>query len=415
MRYAALIVALLTLSVGVAPALAVSGAGDAAVTPPSDAPTAPTALDDTSGVVGSTVLQTDDGNETPRTTVTIDLRANTSARWTITTRQSLDGENDREAFRDLIAEFEAGEAGVESDVATFRNYAQQAENYTGRQMVIERVDPTGRIDESGETGILNLSFTWTNFAERTENGRLRVKDAFLRADGESWFPRLTADQRLVIHGPDDFNPYTTPSAARQQGNTVIFDSGQELDPETVYATFQPDQVEPPTVIEQLVGMLGSPVALGAILLVAVVGAVAFVRYRRDDSPPPTGSEPPATDAESGNAGSADDAASAAGVAGGTAGAAGATASEGADDSADSEDADDEEEIDLELLSDEERVEHLLEQNGGRMKQASIVKETGWSDAKVSQLLSAMAEEDRINKLRLGRENLISLPDEDDPV
>jgi hypothetical protein len=162
-------------------------------------------------------------------------------------------------------------------------------------------------------------------------------------------------------------------------------------------------------------MLGSPVALGAILLVAVVGAVAFVRYRRDDSPPPTGSEPPATDAESGNAGSADDAASAAGVAGGTAGAAGATASEGADDSADSEDADDEEEIDLELLSDEERVEHLLEQNGGRMKQASIVKETGWSDAKVSQLLSAMAEEDRINKLRLGRENLISLPDEDDPV
>jgi uncharacterized membrane protein len=47
-----------------------------------------------------------------------------------------------------------------------------------------------------------------------------------------------------------------------------------------------------------------------------------------------------------------------------------------------------------------------------MKQANIVDETGWSNAKVSQLLSAMDDDERINKLRIGRENLISLPDED---
>lgn len=46
-----------------------------------------------------------------------------------------------------------------------------------------------------------------------------------------------------------------------------------------------------------------------------------------------------------------------------------------------------------------------------MKQAAIVTETGWSNAKVSQLLSAMAEEGRVEKLRIGRENLISLPDD----
>ena len=397
MRYAVLIVALLTLSVGVAPALAVSGVGAT--------PVAPTAggsatVDESPAVVGSTVLQTDGGNQTPRTTITIDLRSNRSARWTITTRQSLDGEDERDAFRDLIAEFEAGGAGVDADVTTFRNYARQAENYTGREMAIRRIDPSGRIDESNGTGVLNLSFTWTNFAERTESDRLRVKDAFLRADGESWFPRLTADQRLVIHGPDDYNTYTTPSAARQQGNTVIFDSGQELDPETVYATFQPESPEPP-LFDQLVDALGSPVALGAILLVAVVGVVAFVRYRRDESPPPAGETPPPPDEERPDATDAN--------------AAAPDADDTADAADDAEPTEETEEIDLELLSDEERVEHLLEQNGGRMKQASIVKETGWSDAKVSQLLSAMAEEDRINKLRLGRENLISLPDEDDPV
>ncbi len=47
-----------------------------------------------------------------------------------------------------------------------------------------------------------------------------------------------------------------------------------------------------------------------------------------------------------------------------------------------------------------------------MRQAAIVSETGWSDAKVSQLLSSMADEDRVEKLRLGRENLISLPEFD---
>lgn len=397
MRYAVLIVALLTLSVGVAPALAVSGVGATPVAPTADGSAT---VDESPAVVGSTVLQTDGGNQTPRTTITIDLRSNRSARWTITTRQSLDGEDERDAFGDLIAEFEAGGAGVDADVATFRNYARQAENYTGREMAISRVDPSGRIDESNGTGVLNLSFTWTNFAERTESDRLRVKDAFLRTEGESWFPRLTADQRLVIHGPDDYNTYTTPSAARQQGNTVIFDSGQELDPETVYATFQPESPEPP-LFDQLVDALGSPVALGAILLVAVVGVVAFVRYRRDESPPPAGETPPPPDEERPDATDAN--------------AAAPDADDTADAADDAESTEETEEIDLELLSDEERVEHLLEQNGGRMKQASIVKETGWSDAKVSQLLSAMAEEDRINKLRLGRENLISLPDEDDPV
>ena len=70
------------------------------------------------------------------------------------------------------------------------------------------------------------------------------------------------------------------------------------------------------------------------------------------------------------------------------------------------------EEDLELLSDEERVERLLDSHGGRMRQGTIVTETGWSDAKVSQLLSAMADDGRVEKLRLGRENLISLADGD---
>jgi len=67
------------------------------------------------------------------------------------------------------------------------------------------------------------------------------------------------------------------------------------------------------------------------------------------------------------------------------------------------------EEDTEDLSDEELVIGLLESNGGRMKQGMIVDETDWSKSKVSMLLSEMEDEKLISKLRVGRENIISLP------
>jgi uncharacterized membrane protein len=61
-----------------------------------------------------------------------------------------------------------------------------------------------------------------------------------------------------------------------------------------------------------------------------------------------------------------------------------------------------------LLTDEQRVIQLLEENDGRMKQAAIVDETEWSKAKVSRLLSDMVDEGKIKKLSIGRENIIHL-------
>ena len=61
-----------------------------------------------------------------------------------------------------------------------------------------------------------------------------------------------------------------------------------------------------------------------------------------------------------------------------------------------------------LLTDDQHVIQLLEENGGRMKQAAIVDETEWSKAKVSRLLSDMVDEGQIEKLSIGRENIIHL-------
>ncbi|MFC7007451.1 helix-turn-helix transcriptional regulator [Halalkalicoccus salilacus] len=46
---------------------------------------------------------------------------------------------------------------------------------------------------------------------------------------------------------------------------------------------------------------------------------------------------------------------------------------------------------------------------GRMRQTRIVERTDWSKSKVSMLLSEMEADGALHKLRVGRENIISLP------
>lgn len=67
----------------------------------------------------------------------------------------------------------------------------------------------------------------------------------------------------------------------------------------------------------------------------------------------------------------------------------------------------------ELMSNEERVLALLEEEGGRVKQQEIVRSLGWTDAKTSQVIGDMREEGSVEVFRLGRENVVSLPDDDD--
>lgn len=60
------------------------------------------------------------------------------------------------------------------------------------------------------------------------------------------------------------------------------------------------------------------------------------------------------------------------------------------------------------VTDAERVEQLLVEHGGYMKQSRIVEETDWSKAKVSRLLSRMADQGIVRKDKDGRENIIVL-------
>ncbi|WP_224333061.1 helix-turn-helix transcriptional regulator [Haloprofundus halobius] len=374
MRYAALVLAFLVFSAGFAPpAAAVVGADDGQ---------------------GATTFQTDDP---PDTKLVVSVRGNGNAQWSVVTRYPLSGNNSTAAFEQFVADLQRGEANATVDERTFERFAALSSEATNRPMEIRNVSYNGTVQN--ETGVVNMTFTWTNFAEETSQG-LRVGDAFETPDGGTWLPRIEAGQQLVIEAPDGWNSQDVSFPARtRDGTTVIVDGPRDFTDDSedeaniISVSYKSPGSGRLTEESENENDLALIAGIGAILVFAAMVAAVVLRRRQgfeetdgeiitvDDSTP--------TPRPTGDGGEA-------------------VADSSPEDAADDPDDD----VDLSLLSDGERVERLLERNGGRMRQANIVKETKWSDAKVSQLLSSLADEDRIEKLRLGRENLISLPDYD---
>jgi hypothetical protein len=362
MRSAALIVALLVLTgVLASPAIA-------AVEPDGAAP----AQVDQQSRIG----------DPASTDIVVALRANGSARWTVTVTYTLDTDVERAAFERYRTAFENGSAGgLGPDL--FETLADEGSEASGRPMSIREVEYRSSANESA--GSLTLSFTWRNFLEQTGGETLRFHDAVLlaepRPEKRSWLSTLEENQTMTIRTPPGYSVNSTQAPSFEfVNNSVVIEGPQEFDGDLTVTYQRTEAVTEDRPWGLVVGAL--------VLAVAVVVAAVVIRRRDEEGPtnaPTPDGSPPTAPPEGGDV--PPDAGAAAGADGGEA-----------------------EEVDLSLLSDEERVERLLEQNGGRMKQATIVTETGWSDAKVSQLLSSMADEGRVEKLRLGRENLISLPD-----
>ena len=396
-------------------------AGSQAIDPPTDS---------ASAQVASSV-------RAPRTNFTVSLREDGSARWIVETRIPLEDEAARDAFREYARSYRAGDAEGGPTAEPFRNAATAASNATGREMSIGQVNRTSTL--ANRSGVLRLRFTWAGFLEPGEDGVLALGDAFRTPNNGTWFGSLSASQRLVIEPPADYEVSDVSQGFSYSisDRRIVAQGPQQFEAGDIAVRYEPGSSPPASsyLLELLAGV-------GVVLLFAV----AVLAYRRgtvanggaggarnveagtessSDGSHRAGSEVPtaaeedierdgpsastASDQVGQHGGSTDD------VAGSTAPANGAAAggNDGGTDVGDADDGGSGSEEDLELLSDEERVERLLNEHGGRMRQGTIVEETGWSDAKVSQLLSAMADGGRVEKLRLGRENLISLADGDE--
>ena len=63
------------------------------------------------------------------------------------------------------------------------------------------------------------------------------------------------------------------------------------------------------------------------------------------------------------------------------------------------------------MTDEEQVMELISAANGQLSQQELVTETNWSEAKVSRVTSRMVEEEDIEKIRIGRRNVLRTPTE----
>ena len=297
-----------------------------------------------------------------------DLRADGSAVWTVEYLVRLETQNDSDAFDELAADIEANRTEYTRRFADrIGRTVAGAENSTGRSMAVRDVAVrTGRQDIGQEYGVVEYSFRWTGFA--TTNAT-----AIAAGDALGGF-YLDGDTRLTVSWPDDYRgSVVSPAPAEQTGTTAVWTGPMEFGPggPTVVVTEGATR-QPGGRGDGLPLLVGGLVVLGAL----VAGLVAYRRgllggQGRDDGPA-------VDDGAGAAAGRADDAG-----------------------------------VDEALLSNEERVLRLLEAEGGRIKQQAVARRLDWTDAKTSQVVGSLAEDGEIEKFRIGRENVLALPEESD--
>jgi len=368
-----------------------------------------------SGQTGFVAQQT--GVDADDVRITVALHENGTAEWTLAFRSVLDTDDREAAFESVQADIADDPAAYTDPFAErIRRSVAAAENATDREMRATSFSVATEQQSLGrEYGIVTYSFTWQNFAA-TADGELRAGDAI-----DGFF--LDDQTRLRMQWPAGYTAdAVTPTADETPENAVVWDGAR-----TDFVSGEPRVVVAPG--GGGLG-LGWTAAVVVILLMAGVGGWILRRRNADDATPTVSVETAAsettTDADVADAAESDDATDTAASADEStaepesvdADVSGAEAVDDADsaaaDSADpttDDDAATDESVDPELLSNEERVLRLLDDNGGRMKQKQVVEELGWTDAKTSKVVSGLREDGTIESFRIGRENVLTYPDE----
>ncbi len=329
-------------------------------------------------------------------TLQADVAADGDARWTVTYRLRLDDENATQAFEELAADVESDPSPY---VDPFRQRMERtvtgAENATGREMSVRNVTVETRRESQPqvEFGVVTYRLEWTNFAA-VDGETVRAGDAVDRLFLDSRTTlRLTAPEGYVLDS-------AAPAPTRTEADEAVWQGQRDFDAGKPRVVFVPEggtPAETPAGSDggdggdggdgtdtPASGDGGLPVVpLLAVVIVALLGGAWVVSRRGNVSLP----------------------AALGGAAGGGGDESGAAAAAGSADAGD-------EGPPPELLSNEEQVLRLLEENGGRMKQKAVAEELDWTAAKTSQVVGDLREDGEVESFRLGRENVLTLPDVD---
>lgn len=287
------------------------------------------------------------------TATRVAVEADGDARWTVVIRTRLRNDSEVRAYRAFQDRFRDNTSRyLDPFRQRMRGVVAGAAEETGRPMRAVNFSASTSVQEVPRRwGVVSYSFTWTNFA-RADGDALIVGDVF--AGGFY----LARNDTLTVSGPP---AYATADAAPEPDGradgVVTWEGRQDFADGQPRVRFAPAG-EGRGVPGETLGLLAG----GVVVLLAAAGGWYWLSRR-----PGAGGWP---------------------LGGGTDGAAGA------------------------VMTDPDRVERTLAANGGRLKQSELADELDWSASKTSRVLSDMADAGRVEKLRIGRENVVSLTDDE---
>ncbi|MGM0604792.1 MAG: DUF7345 domain-containing protein [Halobacteriota archaeon] len=313
------------------------------------------------------------------------------AQWAVEYRIDLQDDDTEAAFDSLRADIDANESDYVGPFSDRMNrVVADASAQTGREMTIEnpRVT-TDRQEIPGPYGIVRYEFEWIGFAA-VDGETIAIGDSI-----SGLF--LDADSRLVIRYPNGYDVASaTPSPDDRTDASVVWNGPVDFGGD-----------EPRVTVAPAGGSVVDADRLAIVTGVLLLSVAGVLWLRRESGLPglrsivaDSASEPDRS-SEAGRSAESD-------------------GSTGGDDTGHDPDAvvtddpeDDADAVPEELLSNEERVIRLLKENGGRMKQQTVVSELGWTDARTSQVVSGLRDANELESFRLGRENVLRLPEFDE--
>lgn len=332
--------------------------------------------------------------EADNTVTRIRVYPNGSARWTVQIRTHLDTD-------ERVREYRAFQKRVRSNTSAFldpfdrriTSVVGDASNATGRSMRPTNFRITTNVQQVPRRwGIVTYEFTWLNFTA-SDGDSLVVGDVFQGG----FF--LAANDSLELRAPDGYRIAEPAPDPDHRGDGVVVWRGREN-----FAHERPRvRIEPAP---------GNETRTSTATVTPTASSTATPTVTRtptsttgDDDPPATGGGFPGSLMLGGGA-----IALAVLLGGYLAASRGLSATiagvGGADDPS--------EEAEPRIVTDADRVVQLLNEEGGQIRQAEVEERMDWSSSKTSRTLSDMADEGRIEKIRIGRENVIRLPEDDEP-
>ncbi|MDZ7688458.1 MAG: hypothetical protein U5J64_07030, partial [Halobacteriales archaeon] len=315
----------------------------------------------------------------------LEIDAGGDAVFVLELRTVLDTDEKRAAFDEFVADVEENpEAAVSDFRGSVEPLVERASDETGREMSASNFTvETRREPVPVERGVVEYRFDWSGFAET--DGGIHAGDVlsgYILGDGDVLV--LRAPNGYVVSSAEP-TPDDVGAVARWEGRRDFADDQPRVVFEPVSDT-ETDDTETATETTNNGGgnvntdtnpdeETGIPVYVYAVALVVVLSVAAVVYRSRYYTAGGTEKEAPSVEEETA--------------------------------------VTDMEETEDEQISDDERVLRMIESEEGKMKQKHVVEETGWSEAKVSKLTSRMEDEGMITKIRLGRENILEIRDEEE--